>query len=289
MIHNGLSVDERMSDLHFARQGRKFNRRNTLSTEKPGGGKVKEILSHHKRTSSQHLSPLFAKLPYEIRTRIFQQALFDTGAVFIDTVPITSHRGSLHKLRVRACELELGTPPGLGDLYKVSPSHLMRKSRVDTALLRTCRLVYKETLPMLYAQTRFVFKDPRHLVAFSHSIPRTHFEHIRSIRLDFSEISKAYQSDNRTFVTPFLEPMQEFLGVVRLMRRLRSIYIVFRIAKHMRVPRSEVDILLEDMQEYQERIIGATFEQCETHLLVFFWAKLVHQRVERGLLEVEAG
>jgi diadenosine tetraphosphatase ApaH/serine/threonine PP2A family protein phosphatase len=146
----------------------------------------------------------------------------------------------------------------------------------------------------LYSQTQFIFRNPRHLIAFSHTIPQTHLGHIRSLRLDFSKLSSVYVRESRhsiiTFKTPLLQPMQESLRIIRLMRHLRSCYILFRISTDYLWLDPEVGAILKDLQEYHERIRGATYTQCRVHLLVyenFVGMELVHQSTERGLIEIE--
>src|SRR6478735_1064626 len=78
MRYDGPPVNERMSDMHFAQQRRKFRRRSSLSIDKPCG-KVPNFFKIQKRTSIQALWPLLAKLPYEIRIQIYDNALSDTG------------------------------------------------------------------------------------------------------------------------------------------------------------------------------------------------------------------
>jgi hypothetical protein len=293
MRYDGLPLNERMADMHFARQGRKFRRRNSLSIDKPIG-KLRQTLKGQRKPSNQHLSPLFAKLPYEIRIEIFKQVLLDTtGAVFIHTIPFTNDYESFHTLRIKACEPDLGTPPSLDDLDRVGPG-VLNMPGLDTVLLRTCRAVYSEALPLLYSQIQFIFRNPRHLIAFSHTIPRAHLEHIRSVRLDFSKLSSVYVREYRrsiiTFKTPLLQPMQESFRIIRLMRQLRSCYILFRISSDYLWIDPEVGVILKDLQEYYERIRGATYTQCKVHLLVyenFVGMELVHQNTERGLLEME--
>ncbi|KAF2438420.1 hypothetical protein P171DRAFT_491091 [Karstenula rhodostoma CBS 690.94] len=295
IYYHGPPVNERMSDMHFVRQGRKLRRRNSLSIEKPVG-KIRQTLKILKKPFNQHLSPLFAKLPYEIRIQIYEKALSDTGAVCIYTAPITDDWDSFHKLRAADGLLHLGIQPSPQYMTRISSGLMGRieSYHLSIALLQTCRLLYSEALPLLYSYNQFVFNDPRRLVALSHSIPRTHFEHIRSIWLDCSKLgwrtygpgpNRGYYM--RTFVTPSLVPIQEFLCVIRILRELRSIYILFSIRNDDSRPRVEIGWILKDFQEYHGKIRGATYTRCKAHLLVYVWPELVHHNTERGLIEME--
>ncbi|KAF1970948.1 hypothetical protein BU23DRAFT_570217 [Bimuria novae-zelandiae CBS 107.79] len=301
MIYDGLPVYERMADMHFAREGRKINCRNSLSDVKPVG-RFSQAFRRQKELSEQTRSPLFSKLPYEIRREIFKDVLFDTRVVFsdregilldtrsvlIDTIPINPDKwDSFHKIRVQTCHLNLGGP-----IDSVVTGH---KVRLDLSLLLTCRLAYMETLPMLYAQTQFVFNDPKHLVAFSRSIPQTHFAHIRSIHMGFRKAT-AFQENcastgefvkYRTFVVPLRRPMKEYCEVIRSMPRLNSVYIAFRATARVRVRDAQFQKMLHEMQEYHGKIRGATTTGCRVHLYVWRMEELVYQTSDRGLIEPE--
>lgn len=289
MRYDGLPVHKRMADTHFAREGRKVNRRNSLSDLKPVG-RFTPMFKRKKQASEQTQSALFSKLPVEIRVEIFKQVLFDTGAVCIDTVRINPDVWySFHKIRARDCNVKHSILPGHDNSDPVGI--LVSESRLDIALLRTCRLVYIEALPILYAQTQFVFQDPRHLVAFSQCIPQTHLQHIRSIRMEFSQISSVYVRERRktiyTFKIPLYRPMKDFLGVIRLMQRLQSVYITFDIQGWRSHLYPDLDEIVGDMQEYQERIRKNTTTQCRLHLVVYRDPELVFQRTERGWIDPE--
>lgn len=288
--YDGPTVNERMSDMHFARHGRKFRRRNSLSIDKPVG-KLPQILKRQKKPSNQYLSPLFAKLPYEIRIQIYEIVLSDTGAVCIYTVPITIHNDRFHRLEATDCLLYLGTQPSQQELDRFGSSP-MKSVRLNRAVLQTCRLVYSEALPLLYVYNQFVFNDLRHLVAFSHTIPQTHFEHIRSIRLEYDERQWQWSGrfDKRTFAKPLREPMQDSFRVIRSLRRLRSIYILFKVhtdGGDDNFPRPDVKVIMKDLHEYHEKVRGATYIQCKVHLLVYVWPELYHQSTEPGLIEIK--
>lgn len=298
---DGLTVQMRMADRHFAREGRRFDRRESLTSEHHAG-KVARIFKGRKKFSKQSASALFSKLPFEIRSAIFEYVLFDTGAVFVGTTRINPDDWhSFHKIQTGACELELQVPPDFSDLQTVSPGFPVFPSRLSLALLQTCRLAYIEAIPILYSQTQFVFEDPRHLVAFSRSIPPPHFAHIRSFRLQFSKMTN-YDDwhkelrrfvDSNTFITPLRNPMQQFDSVLRSMQRLRSLYITFKImakvqqSTRLRLSQADFDNLMIEIHKYHERTREATTSLCKVHLLVYNRKKLVCQKTKRGLIEAD--
>lgn len=286
----GPSVRERMSDMHFARKGRQWKRRKSLSSVEPASS-LSRILKKSKTSSSQQLSPLFAKLPYEIRTQIFEYVLFDMGIILIDTIAISSIRRSFHKIRAQTCSRDLVSPKDIGYLDMFGPDGLagpdsLTRPHINVALLQTCRRVYQEVIPLVYANTHFFFKDPRHLIALSHSIPRTHFQQIRSIRMDFSKVGSMYfgRREFRTFKIPLFWPMQEYFRVAGQMLQLRCLYIVFRIGAGM-LPDTEIGPLLEDIQEYHRRTLESVFSQCKVHLRVIAGIDLIYESADHGFME----
>lgn len=301
MAYNGLPVHKRMADMHFAREGRKLNRRKSLSDQQ-SAARLTRMFESKKRLSNQADSPLFSKLPFEIRVAIFKYVLFDTGAMFVDTARINPDDwNSFDAIQTQACELDSRSLNEFSDLKSIDPGLRVNPSQLSLALLQTCRRVYAEALPVLYSQTQFVFKEPRHLVSFYHSVPATHFTHIRSIRMDFSKMSN-FREYNRelskfvhyhTFVTPLRRPMEEYFRVLRSMARLRSIYITFKImakvhnsTSELRLSQADFEEMLKEMQEYHKRTRDASTTLCTVHLLVYHRKKLVCQKSERGTIDL---
>ena len=302
LAYYGLPAHKRMADVHFAREGRKVQRRRSLSDQRPAT-RLARIFKSKQRLSNQADSSLFSKLPSEVRVAIFKYVLFDTGAMFVDTVRIDPDNwDSLHAIQTWACELDSRSPDEFSDLTSVDPGIRTSPSQLSIALLQTCRRAYVEALPILYSQTQFVFKDPRHLISFSHSIPSAHFTHIRSIRMDFSKLSNfrerrpgsADSVSFHTFVTPLRRAFQEYFRVLGTMTRLRSIYITFRIlakvhnsTSDLRLSQKEYEELLEEIQEYHKRTRDATTALCTVHLLVYHRKNLICQKSERGTTDLE--
>ena len=85
--------------------------------------------------------PLFTTIPVEIRHLIYHQLL---------TTPDTIEKAHKH----------LGSKDtALVDNYQPIPG-------IDAAILRTCRLIYSETLPVLYGQNTFDFSSANAIRSF---------------------------------------------------------------------------------------------------------------------------
>jgi hypothetical protein len=153
-----------MSNSYFERKGRKTNRRNSLSEGRPVG---RWTALFRKPTSRQSKSPLFSQLPYEIRALIFEYALSYTEGVYF----------SFDTGRARFKTIKSGPfAPGVA-----APSDLSASRRKACSLIRTCRRIYTEALPILYAKSKFVFSEASTFVGFTHIIRKTHLQHVRSV------------------------------------------------------------------------------------------------------------
>jgi len=85
--------------------------------------------------------PLFTKLPMEVRNMIYGYLLV--------TPEIISH----------AHELVGGVQTVLAENHHPIPG-------LDAAILRTCRSIYEEALPILYGRNTFLFQHPDQIRAF---------------------------------------------------------------------------------------------------------------------------
>ena len=85
----------------------------------------------------------FSKLPPEVRALVYRRVLTTTA------------------LLNAGAEIEKVTYTLITD--DNDPSHT---SNIDSALMRTCRKMYQETLPVLYGENKFVFRRPEDLEAF---------------------------------------------------------------------------------------------------------------------------
>ncbi|KAF2678545.1 hypothetical protein K458DRAFT_423002 [Lentithecium fluviatile CBS 122367] len=254
-----------MSAVHFEHRGRKINRRNSLSVGKPV--KVWARL-FRKKTSSQSESPLFSKLPPELRFAIFELALVDTGAVHM-------HMGYTHRsgwtlyedsrfMRIQAmsCDLNVETP-----LQLEKEDHALLNDYSSTTLLRTCRLIYTEALPILYSNNQFVFGHVNMFTTFTRNIPKSHLQYLRSIR--FFQVRhplKRYQNNNKL--------MGNWTEIIGTLNNLKSIHLVFE-------PRWDANTL-EQAQESIDMLRSATSTQCRVHVYELKQGILVSQRVEQG-------
>lgn len=164
----------RMERMHFDRKSQALERRKSLSigADTPWWNRLRT-----KQVSNQATSPLFSKLPREIREIIYGYALTGTGAIYWD---LARKRGrKFPKLKAYPCLPTSGAPEKIA--FDIRPAKF---EGANCAVLRTCRLIYTEALPVLYRSTQFTFSGHASLRAFSKVTPRERLEEIRSIRID---------------------------------------------------------------------------------------------------------
>ncbi|KAH7409902.1 hypothetical protein DE146DRAFT_329841 [Phaeosphaeria sp. MPI-PUGE-AT-0046c] len=165
-----------MNDVHWRRKAQTLKRRRSLSI---GATNTLGSRNRTKKVSDQGACPLFTKLPTEIREMIYQYVLIDTGAFYWRQYRDWEHRFNV--VKAYPCL------PTSGDPMKIEYEwHLARSGGSGCAFLRTCRLVYTETIPILYRNTQFRFSDYSSLHAFSAITPTSKLRHIRSLWIDWS-------------------------------------------------------------------------------------------------------
>jgi hypothetical protein len=198
-----------MTTVHLEHKGRRINRRKSLS-EGTEVGFWKSL--SRKPTLHQSNSPLFSTLPAEVRTLIFEFFLAGTGAVFVyhglgpdpkfdavkavtydlEKATISSEARQRAKVQMYLVDNYLGN-----DMWGYSDS--------KTALLRTCRRIYTEARPILYSQTQFVFNNLSIKDQFWNAFPRTHLQHIRSVRFEIGERYRWVMPDVENDLVRFVE------------------------------------------------------------------------------------
>lgn len=175
-IRRRQSKQRVMTMIHFEHQGRKLKRRQSLSLGTPT---VFWTGPRRRSVSDQVSSPLFSKLPVEVRERIYEYVLVGTGAVHFQFGSTPGRYDQLLPLESRSCE------PTRGTLEDFSSYPVFRESdATGCSLLQTCRLVYTESLPILYRNTQFVFDRTDTLKAWTHIMSKSKIRNIRSVRID---------------------------------------------------------------------------------------------------------
>ncbi|KAF2652281.1 hypothetical protein K491DRAFT_57101 [Lophiostoma macrostomum CBS 122681] len=195
----------RVKDTEYQLREEKLTRRKSLSSQRTRlfrKAKIQEM--------DQLQSPLFSKLPAEIRIKIYSYLLADNS-----TVHIWTEKERPIRLKCR-CDLQTETDPipisidcvndessedmhlecfayysiagdivnsgALGRGYAAfEEGNQVQLSMLP--LLRTCRRVYKEALPLLYAEHTFTFVQERDFINFARSVPRSHLGMIRSLNI----------------------------------------------------------------------------------------------------------
>lgn len=164
----------RMEIVHWRREAYTLKRRNSLSIGAPATLVAK---LRRDKLSDQAASPLFSKIPGEIRAIIYVYALTDAGAINWMLVRDWHHRFTVP--RAFSCLPTNGDPVEDG-----FPWERWKYEASGRALLRTCRRIYTEAIPILYSKNQFRFEDGISLHAFAAITPTSMLKNIRSLRID---------------------------------------------------------------------------------------------------------
>lgn len=170
----------RMDLVHWRRKAHTLARRNSLSIGTPTTLVAK---LRGDKLSDQAACPLFSKLAREIRESIYQSALTESGAIHWGLTRDWHHRFSVPK--AWSCLPIIGDPT-----QSKFPWESWRSGASGTtgcALLRTCRRIYTEAIPILYSKNQFRFNDGISLHAFAATTPTSRLKNIRSLRIDGCE------------------------------------------------------------------------------------------------------
>ncbi|PLN85448.1 hypothetical protein BDW42DRAFT_160474 [Aspergillus taichungensis] len=133
------------------------------------------------QTYDQQQSPL-CRLPYDVRLKIWQACL-------------SGHRWHIgcEPTKLRLLGLECNDHHLPTDLFcRIDPymdgrtlrSSLKAVGRLS--LLQVCRLVYSETVPLLYKDNVFEFNDFKDVRSMSYSVPSSRFNLIRTLKLSWT-------------------------------------------------------------------------------------------------------
>lgn len=167
----------------------------------------------------QSTSPLYSKLPAEIRTLIFEEVLFGEGNVVhiykrrktllhhrctsqFQNLPCTystpcsaalPYRARLHPHQ--SMNLSSANLARFYDAsrFLLSPyAHSVAKPWSVVSLIRTCRMIYNEVAPMLYTKTHFHFPHPADLSLFSERVGQARLQSIRIMSFDVGDFDTGF-------------------------------------------------------------------------------------------------
>ncbi|KAF2438619.1 hypothetical protein P171DRAFT_437057 [Karstenula rhodostoma CBS 690.94] len=133
------------------------SRKRSLSVDRKG-----------RKTKTQTQSPFFSKLPPEIRFMIYEMVLCETAQVHI-IVKGCKREGDTTQMYGRTCvEPRRYCPPG-------------SRCRVQSQLLLTCRMVYREAIDILYSKNAFIFQSEYDFVLFGRQTVPRHLGKIKKV------------------------------------------------------------------------------------------------------------
>ncbi|KAF2466197.1 uncharacterized protein BDR25DRAFT_306348 [Lindgomyces ingoldianus] len=216
---------DRMSVIRFKRQARSTkNRRGSLSTHCHPPKTFLSSLRPKRQALSQSQSPLFCKLPPEIRVVIFEMVLCESGRMH---VTITDGADDLVAyLKSHLCTSSSVVPQCHFGCYNVRPQSQPKL----LSLLKSCRLAYSEGIDLLYSRNAFAFRDTEQFIVFANTIPLSRLNQIKHISIDCCSFEKrfpqAFQQSNPAFE---YSPLQRVPAIISTMKKLESLYLSFRL------------------------------------------------------------
>ncbi|KAF2652198.1 hypothetical protein K491DRAFT_719124 [Lophiostoma macrostomum CBS 122681] len=141
-----------------------------------GSGLTRTGRGKKRKSREQEQSILFAKLPGELRMKIWEDVLCETGSVH---VYLADHRcpHDVLKLMSATCIQPGENNPRLHDC-------IFNEERERTLnLLLTCKRIYAEAIDILYTSNTFFFSGTDHFQVFSRSVLPHRLEKIRRISI----------------------------------------------------------------------------------------------------------
>ncbi|KAF2684268.1 hypothetical protein K458DRAFT_487228 [Lentithecium fluviatile CBS 122367] len=232
----------RIMTMYFQDRERALKRRKSLS-ERPSLS-LSHLALLKKRLYTQEKSPLFAKLPAELRVKIFEYVLSDEPYLHVYPYMSRSRKAGRGRFKVADCFTRTGLPVqevyGEGDSTgtpwavehrRCLEFHEMRRgigigtrgSAPDSPryrflpLLMTCRRVYTEAIHLLYSNNTFATSMGYNIINFSRTVPDSHFSLITSLVL--------FTSDD---IEPNMEAWKGTLHILRQMPNLRNCHVIFQ-------------------------------------------------------------
>ncbi|KAF2126595.1 hypothetical protein P153DRAFT_359565 [Dothidotthia symphoricarpi CBS 119687] len=183
-----------------------------------------------KAMGEQHQSLFFCKLPAELRLRVYEMLLLESGdEASIDATTndnddemccITPNAVEKNFLRLRA---KIPRPVAL--LRTCKRMHVHHPSTPIPPAASKAFLTYREAIDLIYSHGTFAFPSYKCFFAFSRAVPFQRLERLKRITIDFS-----IRWDNKVFDKhPFYRGAYEhsdFIAVIASMPALRAVHLV---------------------------------------------------------------
>lgn len=207
------------------------------------------------KISGQTASLLLSTMPLEIRLMIYQYALDEMEAVLLQ---IKEHKFcTIQYKKLRTTQCELFYDDQTGELLDTEARSELDQPLIfsPVPLLRACRLIYVEALPILYSTTQFVIDSYCAYKCLTYMIPSSHVEKIRYIRVN--GISK------------------DALAIVRSLNHAYNLQVVCRMCVFRSKP-SEHSV---NAQKYRKPLLEAASTLCTVDLWVFIEAVALNSSI----------
>jgi len=141
----------------------------------------RKAISFSCNIDSQGTSPFLTKLPLELRQKIYRYALGDQLIHILLTPRRISH---ITCAGLTPTDLERACCPSVLHRGITQPTTIPH-SEINASLLRTCRQIYSEALPLFYSTNAFDFDDLSAFNIFAATIPGPGLAVIKTLHLNW--------------------------------------------------------------------------------------------------------
>ena len=208
---------------------------------------------------TQPTSPLFLKIPPEIRMKIYSHVILGDSRTLMITGWQKKGLKQSKDIRIRAFPChdiptaedrkdEAGQPSRswakyYASLYAQNPNH---EFRMGLTLLQTCRQVYNEAINLYYTKPTFTFRDLHKPPFFLHTVLPHRLALIRSVHIVYDQSHMIMRTNHVACSTAkfyhkmgqcaFCNPIHWFNGINKYMTGLKDIHVHIFMRKDQRIP-----------------------------------------------------
>ena len=215
-------------------------------------------LSISEKAKSQLQSPLFSKLPPEIRLKIYEYVILGDSQSYLILGWPQKEPKKAKDIRLRAYPCApLPTPRQVREDGPVSEhwtayfNSLLKQTQKSQAsigigMLQSCRQIYNESIQMYYTAPTFTFKDLHRPPFFLRTVLPHRLALIRSVHLIYDQASMVTKTNHVACSEArfthamgqcsFCNPIHWFNGIRKYMTGLKQIRVHILIRKDQRIP-----------------------------------------------------
>ena len=241
---------------------RSNRRRGQVWDYEMGKPKPVQVTKRRRLSISSNINPqvhstLFAKLPPEVRTKIYEHVILGDSNWLNIMGWLQSEPNKSKDIRIRAYRCVINDR----DMNKSEDDlmHTIRKlhrnphlrlsanfNKIGLGLLKSCKKVYLESIEMLYTLPTFSFKDLHRPPYFLQTVLPQRLALIRSIHLIYDQSKMSMKGNHVACPTAqyihnmgrcaFCNPLHWFNEIKRTMTGLQQIQVFIFLKKDQRIP-----------------------------------------------------